>query len=267
MTVADYIIDQELKGRSMTTLIELKQAFPDAKNGHIATAIKRLVLAGEVFSPCNGFYVKIPVAYKLHGKVPPFFYIDELMKYLKRPYYVGLLSAASVLGAGHQRAMRDYVVASGARLHLPRLKKAALEFAYRSEIIDSATFVRNGEGGTIRFSNAALTAFDLVRFHSICGGLSNVATVIAELKEQLDFNQSPELLRKIGIVDAQRLGYLLEYPLEDKRLADMLYEGLKGCGRRMTVRLLDQHSPANTLDSGSNRWKIMPNVEVEVEDV
>ena len=55
------------------------------------------ILQNELYRLCNnktivnvyrGFYVIIPVQYVLRGSVPATYYIDQLMSYLKKPYYV-----------------------------------------------------------------------------------------------------------------------------------------------------------------------------------
>ena len=56
------------------------------------------ILQNELYRLCNnktivnvyrGFYVIIPVQYVLRGSVPAtYYYIDQLMSYLKKPYYV-----------------------------------------------------------------------------------------------------------------------------------------------------------------------------------
>ena len=68
-------------------------------------ALYRAQGKGIIMSPWQNFYVAIPMEYRLKGEVPPSFYIDQLMRFIGREYYVSLLSAAMFNGAGHQRAM------------------------------------------------------------------------------------------------------------------------------------------------------------------
>ena len=51
----------------------------------------------------HGFYVIVSPEYGFKGVVPPTEYIDQLMKYLGREYYVGLLNAAAFQGAAYQQ--------------------------------------------------------------------------------------------------------------------------------------------------------------------
>jgi len=57
----------------------------------------------EIAQIRQGFYVIIPPEYSKQGIIPPYLYIDDLMKSLDKPYYVGLLSAAALYGAAHQQ--------------------------------------------------------------------------------------------------------------------------------------------------------------------
>lgn len=63
----------------------------------------------------KGFYVIIPTQYQLKGIVPPSYYINELMEYLGKPCYVGLLSAAALYGASHQRVKVIQIITTGPR--------------------------------------------------------------------------------------------------------------------------------------------------------
>jgi predicted transcriptional regulator of viral defense system len=71
----------------------------------------------------EGFYVIVPLEYASSGILPPEWFIDELMKFLRQPYYVGLLSAAAIHGAAHQQPQEFHVVIPEAlrsiKEHLP----------------------------------------------------------------------------------------------------------------------------------------------------
>lgn len=78
-----------------------------AENGPSAEAVnkalQRLERRGRLAKIKKYFYVIIPLEYSKSGGLPPSWYIDDLMKALKQPYYVGLLSAAALHGASHQQ--------------------------------------------------------------------------------------------------------------------------------------------------------------------
>jgi hypothetical protein len=55
--------------------------------------------------------------------LPPYLFIDDLMKSLDKPYYVGLLSAAALYGTAHQQPMGYTVISqSPAPRSIDRLK-------------------------------------------------------------------------------------------------------------------------------------------------
>jgi hypothetical protein len=68
----------------------------------IRNSIKRKVALQEIAPLLRGHYLIVPIEYKQLGFVPPELFIDDLMKAVYTPYYVGLLSAASFYGATHQ---------------------------------------------------------------------------------------------------------------------------------------------------------------------
>ena len=52
----------------------------------------------------------VPLEYREAGCPPASWFIQPLMDFLDRPYYVGLLSAAAIHGAAHQQPMVFQVI-------------------------------------------------------------------------------------------------------------------------------------------------------------
>jgi len=100
-----WVDQQMIRGKYIFTKEDVLAQGLSQTEGSLRTALSRLVKKGMIVSPWQNFYVAVPTEYRLKGEVPPSFYIDRLMKYLGRDYYVSLLSAAALNGAGHQRAM------------------------------------------------------------------------------------------------------------------------------------------------------------------
>lgn len=63
----------------------------------------RLAKEKELALVKNGFYIIIPPQYFSLGCLPADWFVDDLMTYLRQPYYIGLLSAATYYGAAHQQ--------------------------------------------------------------------------------------------------------------------------------------------------------------------
>lgn len=73
---------------------------PWGSNEALQQAARRLAARKRLVSPRRGFYVIVPIEYRTAGAPPPAWFIDDLMTFQGRPYYVGLLSAAALHGAG-----------------------------------------------------------------------------------------------------------------------------------------------------------------------
>ena len=101
MSIADWIEGLAPSGRYTFSEEDVRKAFPSMS----ATSLHRAVAKGRVFSPCRGFYVVVPEEYRLWKAVPQEVYLDRMMQYLQRKYYVSLLSAAERHGAAHQAPM------------------------------------------------------------------------------------------------------------------------------------------------------------------
>lgn len=174
-------------------------------------ALRRLVGAGEIFSPARGFYVIIPPKYRSWGAVPASWFVDPMMAHLDRSYYVGLLSAAEALGAAHQRPQAFQVLVDK---YLPdrAFGRVRIQFVVNQHATLLPTVKLNTPTGTMRVSTPAVTALDLVSRPLDGGGLDNVATVLIELNEE-GLLAEPDLVALAADYSAgstRRLGYLLE---------------------------------------------------------
>src|ERR1039457_7723723 len=54
----------------------------------LQSAARRLVAKGRICAPRRGVYVIVPVEYSQPGAPPPSWFIDDLMKFHRHPYYV-----------------------------------------------------------------------------------------------------------------------------------------------------------------------------------
>lgn len=102
MSLNDWIKVQEQRGITTFSFQQIRCVFTERSEKTLKTDINRLTLSKRIQNVYKGFYVIIPTQYQLKGVVPPTYYINELMEYLGKPYYVGLLSAAAIYGASHQ---------------------------------------------------------------------------------------------------------------------------------------------------------------------
>ena len=241
--------------------------FQGESRQQIINALYLLRQKGVLFSPYRAFYVILPPQYRLIGSVPPSYYIDYLMKLLGKNYYFGLLSAAVFHGAAHQRPMSDVVMTERPKLTAPKTENRLVRFVYRQEIPREFLLEKNGEGGVVRYSNAELTAVELVQYEQYAAGLSHVATVLEELLEATDFAHASEGVFKVCKDSAiQRLGYLVEREIGDERQGEVIYhEWVRTCKVPHFVPLA-LHSPMSAFRR-DERWKVDVNVTIERDEV
>ena len=125
--ISNYLIEVRSKGRFAITLEELRSKF-DVSEKALLQNIYRLKVKNQIAQIRREFYVIIPPQYSNRGMLPPSLFIDDMMKFLDRDYYVGLYSAAALHGAGHQQPMEFHVIAKRPALRNIRNEKLILSF-------------------------------------------------------------------------------------------------------------------------------------------
>lgn len=263
----DWLNQRAMRGKSFFTKDDFKGAFVNVTDGSLAVALSRLVDGGWIVSPWQNFYVIVPIQYKLKGEVPPSYYIDELMQFLGRRYYVSLLTAASLHGAGHQRAMSFFVTVDGAPLRNAVRSGTKLLLFQKKEIDLRFTKEVRTEGGYMNVSSPLMTALDLVQDERKVGGLSRVAEVLYELAEKLDLgDEHLDLIRQYGSPILQRFGYLLKV-LELEELEDKWYDLCMKTGLKFKFALLKPSVEKHEDDERDKRWKIIINQEIDIDEI
>ena len=179
--------------------------------GAFLDAAERLQHQGRLIKPRRGFYVVVPPQFLSWGAPPPSWYIDDLMRFEGRSYYVGLLKASELRGSSQQAVMEFQVVTDK---QIPRIRagRSIITFYYRNHFAD----IRGGveehktDTGHMRVSSPELTALDLLRYAPALGGLDNVVTVLGDLAYGLDAEKLAALSGTVERSVVRRLGYLLE---------------------------------------------------------
>lgn len=265
MTLKKWINDRAIHGYPTFSYDDVREAGIFSSKQVLKNELSRLCSNKTVANVYRGFYVIIPVHYVLRGSVPALYYIDQLMTYLRKPYYVCMLSAAELLGAAHQRPQQFSVMTTYPRRQTVTTRNVTIDWFYRDKLPEEAFITKNTETGTIRISNPLLTAADLVQNQQHVGGLSRVATLLEELVEQIDIEGQLKLLVPfVNTVTWQRLGYILENVIEDKITANKLYEQLRSLSSRMVYKPLSTSADDNP-SLRDRRWKINVNVQIETD--
>lgn len=267
MTLQKWIKDRAIHGYPTFSIEDVRESGMYSSDQIMKNELNRLCSNKTIVNVYRGFYVIIPVHYVLRGSVPATYYIDQLMTYLSKPYYVCMLSAAELLGVAHQRPQQFSVMTTYPRRQLVTTRNVTTNWFYRDSLPEDALVIKNTETGTIRISNSLLTAADLVQNQQHVGGLSRVATILEELTELIDIDsQFSALMSYVKTVTWQRLGYILENVIEEKEAADKLYEQLRASSARMVYKPLSTSAEDNPSNRDS-RWKININVEIETDDI
>ena len=266
MTLQRWIKDRAIHGFPTFSIEDARQAGLCSSEQILQNELSRLSANKTIANVYRGFYVIFPVQYVLRGSIPAPYYIDQLMNYLRKPYYVCMLSAAELLGAAHRRPQQFSVMTTFPKRSVVSRRNVATEWFYREQIPEECIITKNTETGTIRISNALLTAADLVQYQQHIGGLARAATIIEELTEQIDIKKHFRLLVPfVKSVVWQRLGYLLENIIEEKELADELYIQLRSVNHHI------QYTPLSTTATSEyiardSRWKININTQIEIDE-
>jgi len=226
---------------------------------NLKRAVKRLTERGRIAVPRRGFYVIVPLEYRVAGAPPSSWFIHQLTLHLERPYYVGLLSAAALYGAAHQQP-QEYQVITDRPQRLMHVGRIRIRFLVKKNVGQAAIEEHKTETGTVRVSTPETTAIDLLRYAMVAGGLDNVATVLGELAERIDRQKLVEAAKMDGeMAFAQRLGYILENVVTGDHSSN-LAEWIKKKNPRNIP--LNPGKPIKG-QPASRRWRIIVNDRIE----
>jgi len=263
-----WILYRSKRGKLTFSRQELVADFSHLSEQTIKNNLQLLIKKGLIFPVFKGFYSVIPIDYALMGIVPPEFYIDDLMKYLNRPYYVSLLNAASMYGAAHQKPQVFSVITSLPTLRDTIKKNTKISFiSTRKEIPQKWLKTFRGENGDFYVSKPELTATDLITFQKEIGGINRACTVLYELMEVVKFGKSDKtFFDYVPTSTIQRLGYLLENELEQEKQAEILFSKAKIHECNFQLIPLKYNKPKTGFEVNT-KWKIIVNETIEIDEI
>lgn len=263
--IRNWVEELPQKGIITFTTREIYQLFPAISKRGIASALLRLVSKGKILSVWKGFYVIIPIEYAHKGVVPPVVYINQLMAYLKRRYYIGLLDAAAFYAAAHQRPQVFTVITELPSMRTTEKKGIKMKFIIKKNIPTSLLVQKKTKSGYVFVSSPELTALDLIIYEKEIGGMNRAATVLNDLAEELNFRDiAISLFDNTPIPAIQRLGYLLE-ALHFTELADDLLCKVNEVGILFRKTPLKAGKGSEGCDYNA-KWKIIINEEIEIDE-
>lgn len=262
-----WIEEQQSKGKLAFSFIELEKAFANDSETALKRALDRLVGKKKVVSVFKGYYVIVPPQYLSKGILPPALFIDGLMQFLERKYYIALLNAGALHGAGHQQPQEYFVITEYPVLRPTNKRGIKINYISTKQLPPENLLERKKtETGYIHVSNPILTVIDLVNYEKRIGGLNRAVTVISELLEnvkQKDITQ--ELAAYAHTTTLQRLGFILEEILNKKTLADKLFLLCQKADLRFYPIPL-KASGGKMKEPIHEKWKITINADIEINE-
>lgn len=245
------------EGTSSFTVVEMAERTGAIANT-VYAAVKYATDRKRLFSPARGLYVVVPPDYRSWGVVPATHFIDAMMRHLGINYYAGFASAAEWWGAAHQ-APQEFHVVTNRTVHDRDIERVRLRF-HTSNAIDVDEVRRvAGPRTMLNVATPDLCAVDLVSRPQLAGGLSNVATILAELPG-LDGEVLAALAAKRSRSVTRRLGWLLNLARDDVDLRAL--QQLAKADRGQRTLLAPQGTRHGKQDA---QWGVIVNATVEAD--
>ena len=253
-----FLVELQEKGRYAFTFDDLRNYF-DLSEESILQGLFRYKQKKQVAQIRKGFYAIITPEYSKQGMLPFHFFIDDLMKSLNKPYYVALLSASSLYGAAHQQPMEYFVITQTPAPRSINSKKLKIYFLSKNTWEQDDIIQKTTDAGYINVSSPELTALDLLAYVEKIG-LNRITTVLQELTQSIKVSSLTRTLKKYTNTPViQRLGYIMDKVLDEKKLAEVLLKNLKD--RNLSPVLLTTQKPKNGVIDET--WKVIINMEIE----
>lgn len=264
LSISDWVDEKVIRGYYTFTTEEVKKSFPQFSDTYTSTSLYRLTVKKKIISPWKGFYVIMPIEFALKAIIPPIFYIDALMSFLNKKYYVCLLNAAAFYGASHQRAQTFSVMTETPKLRNTTKTGTPILFFSKKDIPERFIQKHKAQSGYVNVASPELTAIDLIENQKYIGGLNRVCTVLNELVDSIDFNKLDEDFFNLAHAPVyQRLGYILETVLEREDLANIL----KAKMPLLTMRNIPFKIGKSALNCDTDKkWKVIINQEIDIDE-
>jgi predicted transcriptional regulator of viral defense system len=255
----DFLKTVRGNGKYAFTTEELINGIPKSVK-NIRKDIDRLKEKGEIVNIRRGFYTILPPEYKNMGVIPVDFYIDDLMAYISKTYYVGLFSAAMYHGAAHQQPQEFYVISKSPKPRKIKNDNFMINFLEKKNFPVYGIEDKKTETGYFKISNKELTFLDLIYFEQSIGGYNRIITILEELTESINLNKMRVAVKNdFPVSTFQRAGYITETILNNNKLAAIF--GTKVAKfKTKTILLKSSGQPVGDRD---DKWKILINTQID----
>jgi hypothetical protein len=195
----------------------------------IAANFQLIRLRGRVVrvSPRRPFFLIVSPEHRNLGAPPPNWWLHDYFRWLGRPYYLALQSAASAFGSNPQ-ALQVTQVMTDKPLRPINIGRMRLRFFVKGGMERTPTQQPEGGVAPLLISTPEATTYDLIRYATSIGGIERAAETIrpllpllrpGELKHALDTGNESAV--------AQRMGFILD-ACGSKSLAKVVRDWLPG---------------------------------------
>ena len=258
--IETYLDAIRAKGRYSFSLEELLNEFKISYKT-LLERLSNLKRKNKIAQIRQSFYVIIPPEYAALGTLSPDLFIDTMMKYLNKKYYVGLLSAAALHGAAHQQPTTFFVISECPAPRNIFNNKLKIKFVSKQNIIEYGVIQKKTPAGRINVSSPELTAFDLLdnikQF-----GINRITTILMELYEVMLPSKLSKTARLVdNKANIQRLGFILENVVGEEKLSNALYKIISKINFTK-VALSPLKKKTGELN---DKWKIIINEPIETD--
>lgn len=256
--IEEFLSDVQSRGRFTVTLEELRNNFNSSEKA-ILQNVFRLKSKNRLAQVRKEFYVIVTPQYANRGMIPSTLFIGDLMEFLKRDYYVGLLSASALHGAAHQQPMQFQVMIKKPPLRSIKNNKLNISFFVKNSWQEEDINQMKTETGYINVSSPALTAFDLIHYNKKIGGLNRVIPILEDLMENISASDLNKNAKGQKITVIQRLGFILD-AMGNEQLATALYKRVEGKPLRVIPISLAHKKREGELNI---KWNVILNSELD----
>ena len=224
---------------------------------NIAAKFQLLRLGDKVVrvTPRQPFFLIVNPEHRSLGCPPPAWWLDDYLKWLGRPYYLALQSAAGVFGSNPQALQVTQGITDRACRPI-KLGRVQVRFFVKRGIEQTPTQPLAQAVAPLCVSTPEATVFDLVRYADRIGGMERAAETIQPLLSQLRLREVKRVLQAEDTTPvAQRVGFIFDAAGEQK-LAQAVHDWLPA--RLVAVPL--SPSAGNRKDLPIvERWQIINN--------
>lgn len=206
-------------------------------------------------TPRQPYFLVVTPDQQAFGAPPVDRWLDDYFKWLGRPYYLALLSAAAVYGSSHQ-AIQVVEVMTDVPTRPITLGRIRIRFFMKSGIEHTLTQQLPLSYAPLVVSTAESTMYDLVRYAPKIGGIECAAETIAPMLSCIGKRRLARVLAaEDEVATAQRLGYVL-HSLGADKLAGVVGKLLP---EKLQVVPLATHAHRRPTDQIDQDWAVRVN--------